>query len=576
MRRPNIILMLSDDSGWGDLSCKGNTNIRTPNLDRLAREGADFDWFYVTPLCAPTRAEVLTGRWFPRTGVKGVSRRAECLNLDERTIGDVFRDAGYRTGYFGKWHSGSAYPYHPNGRGFEEFTGFCCGHWSHYFDSTLEHNGEEFKADGFITDVLTNRAIRYIEEQSRAEEPFLCYLAFNVPHSPFQVPDEWFDRVKDRPITMRNRTPEEEEIDKTRAVLAMCENLDWNVGRVMDAVANAGIEGETIIIYLTDNGPNTARWNGGMRGRKGSVDEGGVRTMCFMRWVGTIAAGLKIDRIAGAVDLLPTLADLSGIGLSPGQPPQEKPLDGVSLKPLLLQQPGGDTWPDRMIYHRSPDGKRASVRTQQYRAGGHEDGLFEMGSDIGQDTNLATARPDEHTRLITALREWQEEMNDYYSESDDDRPLPVGYPEFPVTYLAAQDGLPEGEITWSSIHPNASFFINWRNPADGIEWEIDVHTAGVYAVTVMYTCPVGEESATVHAEFGGSKTSGRISEPFESTLKDNEDRIPRSESYEKEFRPLELGRIDLATGRGRFRLSAEHTPGKTVMDLRAVKLERMS
>lgn len=586
MTRPNIILMLSDDSGWGDLSCKGNTNIRTPNLDRLAREGADFDWFYVTPLCAPTRAEVLTGRWFPRTGVKGVSRRAECLNLDETTIGDVFREAGYKTGYFGKWHSGSAYPYHPNGRGFEEFTGFCCGHWSHYFDSTLEHNGEEFKADGFITDVLTDRAIDFIEEQVHAGEPFLCYLAFNVPHSPFQVPDEWFDRVKDRPITMRNRNPEEEDIEKTRAVLAMCENLDWNVGRVMNAMVDAGIERDTIIIYLTDNGPNTARWNGGMRGRKGSVDEGGVRTMCFMKWEGTIAAGLKIDRIAGAVDLLPTLADLTGIGLSPSETPSlerphrkqptRNPLDGVSLKPLLLQENGADAWPDRMIFHRSPDGKRASVRTQRYRAGGHEDGLYEMDTDIGQDTNLSADRPEEHTSLITALREWQEEMNGYYSESDDDRPLPVGYPEFPVTYLAAQDGLPEGEIIWSSIHPNASFFIDWRNPADGIEWEIDVKTTGEYQVTLMYTCPAGEEGATVHVEYGGAGLSGRISEPFESSLKDKDDRIPRNESYEKEFKPLEIGRIDLSAGRGRLRLSADHTPGMTVMDLRAVKLELMA
>ncbi|MBT3272030.1 MAG: sulfatase-like hydrolase/transferase, partial [Spirochaetales bacterium] len=328
-KRPNIILMLSDDSGWGDLSCKGNKNIYTPNLDKLAGQSADFDWFYVAPLCAPTRAEVLTGRWFPRTGVKGVTRRAECLNLDETTIGDLFQGAGYRTGYFGKWHSGSAYPYHPNGRGFEEFTGFCCGHWSHYFDSTLEHNGTEFKADGYITDVLTDSAVEYIEERAKADEPFFCYLAYNVPHCPFQVPDEWYDRVRNREITMRNRNPEEEDLAKTKAVLAMCENLDWNVGKVMDTVERLGIEEETIIIYLTDNGPNTARWNGGMRGRKGHVDEGGVRTMFFMQWKGMIEAGMRVDRIAGAVDLVPTLADLAGIDGS-----TEKPLDGVSLKPL--------------------------------------------------------------------------------------------------------------------------------------------------------------------------------------------------------------------------------------------------
>ena len=570
MTQPNIIFMLSDDSGWGDLSCRGNTNIHTPNLDRLARDGADFNWFYVTPLCAPTRAEILTGRWFPRTGVKGVTRRAECLNLDETTIGDVFLKGGYRTGYFGKWHSGSAYPYHPNGRGFEEFTGFCCGHWSHYFDSTLEHNGDEFMADGFITDVLTNSAIEYIKEQADGGNLFLCYLAFNVPHSPFQVPDEWYNRVRGREITMHNRNPEDEDIKKTKAVLAMCENLDWNVGRVMDTVEGLGIQEDTILIYLTDNGPNTARWNGGMRGRKGSVDEGGVRTMFFMRWTGSIESGLHIDRIAGAVDLLPTLADLAGIEVLP-----EQSLDGVSLKPLLLKNES-DEWPDRMIFSRSPDGKRASVRTQRFRAGGHKNGLYELSQDIGQNRSLAKEFPEEHHRLTEALSAWQSEMNRYYSESNDDRPLPVGYQEFPLTYLAAQDGIPEGDITWSSIHPNASYFENWKNPAHGIEWEVNVRTAGEYEVTIMYTCPVGDEGAELLAECADQRLSAKVIEPFDPPLYDRQDRIPRIVAYEKQFKPLTMGRIYLTPGRGKFRLSARHSPGKTIMDLRVVKLELIS
>lgn len=558
--------MLSDDSGWGDLSCKGNTNIYTPNLDRMAAGGADFDWFYVTPLCAPTRAEILTGRWFPRTGVKGVTRRAECLNLDETTIGDLFQQGGYRTGYFGKWHSGSAYPYHPNGRGFEEFAGFCCGHWSHYFDATLEHNGEEFKSDGYITDVLTDHALGYIEENAHGEDPFFCFLAYNVPHQPFQVPDAWFDKVKDREIEMLNRNPDEEDLAKTKAVLAMCENLDWNVGRVAEAVSRLEIGNDTIIIYLSDNGPHTARWNGGMRGRKGSVDEGGVRTMCFVNWAETIPSGTRVEEIAGGVDLLPTLADFANI-------PIPDNLDGISLKPLLLGETAEDEWPDRMIFSRSPEGSAASVRTQRFRAGGHENGLYDLVEDIGQNNNLAAELPDEHRTLTAVLRGWQDEMDRYYSTGNEDRPLPVGYPEFPATFLAAQDGIPEGEINWSSIHPNASYFENWRNPEHGIEWHIDIKTAGKYQITIMYTCPEGEEGAKVSAECDGRRITAEITEPFDPPHRNGHDRIPRIVSYEKEFRPLEMGTMPLTAGRKRFRLSAQHTPGKTVMDLRAIKVE---
>ena len=564
-RGPNVVLILTDDQGWGDLSCKGNSNLHTPNIDRLASEGADFDWFYVTPLCAPTRAEILTGRYFPRTGVRGVTRRAECLHLDETTIGDVFRAGGYSTGYFGKWHSGSVYPYHPNGRGFEEFVGFCCGHWSHYFDSTLEHNGVEFKADGYITDFFAERAMQFIEE--KREEPFFCYLALNVPHSPFQVPDQWYDRVRDREIGMRNRDPDQEDVNVTRAVLAMCENIDWNVGRVVGKIDDLGLSDDTVVLYLTDNGPNSWRWNGGMRGRKGSVDEGGVRTMCFMRWCNHIRAGLTVDRISGAVDLLPTLSDFAGIDCRTG-----KALDGTSLKPLLLEETDPAQWPDRMIFARSPNGKRASVRTQAYRAGGHRHGLYEMAADIGQDRDLSGERPDVHRELTTALADWQAEMNRFYDESNDDRPLLVGYEEFPHVYLAAQDGLPEGDITWSSIHPNASFFVKWGDPDHGIDWDIDVQRAGRYEVTLMYTCRAQDVGAEVAVSFAGEELAGVVSEAFESPLKDQDDRVQRSESYEKEFRPLTLGEIRLARKRGTFRLRAVTKPGEYVMDLRAIRL----
>src|SRR5262245_50572462 len=180
--KPNVVVFLSDDQGWGDLSIHGNTNLSTPNVDSLARDGALFERFFVCPVCSPTRAEFLTGRYHPRGGVRNVTSGGERLNLDEKTIADTLKAAGYATACFGKWHNVSLYPYHPNGRGFDEYYGFTSGHWGEYFDPPLEHNGRPVRGQGFIADDLTGRAIDFIDKSSA--KPFFCYLAFNTPHSP--------------------------------------------------------------------------------------------------------------------------------------------------------------------------------------------------------------------------------------------------------------------------------------------------------------------------------------------------------------------------------------------------------
>src|SRR5262249_45488960 len=195
-RRPNVVIVLADDQGWGDLSLNGNTNLRTPHVDSLAADGARFERFFVQPVCSPTRAEFLTGRWHPRCGVSGVSTGAERLDLDERTIADAFRAAGYATGCFGKWHNGSQYPYHPNGRGFAEYYGFTSGHWGEDFDPHLDHNGHSVRGRGYITDDLTERAIAFLTKNAEEGRPFFCYLAFNTPHSPMQVPDAYWERFE--------------------------------------------------------------------------------------------------------------------------------------------------------------------------------------------------------------------------------------------------------------------------------------------------------------------------------------------------------------------------------------------
>ncbi len=187
--RPNVIVILSDHQGWGDLSFTGNRNLQTPNIDQIASEGASFENFYVQPVCSPTRAEFLTGRYSFRGGIRSTSEGGERLDADETTIADVFKAAGYQTAAYGKWRNGMRHPYHPNARGFDDFYGFCSGHWGNYFSPMLERNGEIVKGEGFVIDDLTDKGIEFIEKNK--DQPFFLYLPYNTPHSPMQVPDKW-------------------------------------------------------------------------------------------------------------------------------------------------------------------------------------------------------------------------------------------------------------------------------------------------------------------------------------------------------------------------------------------------
>lgn len=562
MPRPNVILILTDDQGWGDLSRSGNTNISTPHIDQLAADGAILDQFFVQPLCAPTRAEILTGRCYRRTGVKGVSLGAERLNLDEVTIADLFKAQGYKTGCFGKWHSGQQYPYHPNGRGFEEFKGYCCGHWSHYFDSTIEHNGIEFKSEGYLTDALTNFALDYIT--ANKDTPFFCYLPLNTPHSPFQVPDAYFNTFANHPVPLRATAADAEVLDKTRAALAMCENIDWNVGRVLDHLKETGLENDTIVIFLSDNGPNGHRWNGEMTGIKGQAEEGGVRSPCSITWPGHIPEGLIIDRIAGSIDLLPTLADFCGVEIT-----GNKPLDGISLVPLLTGTAGPADWPDRLIFAREANSRgTTSVRDQHYRAGGNLGGLYHMSSDIGQANDLSLEKPELYQKLMGAIADWKQELpvTGVYSA------LPVGFDEFPHAYIPTQDASLSGGLNRSSVHPNCSFIIDWEDPAAIVTWDLDVVHSGEYEVTLMYACPEHEIGSTIEVRCEDSRVTVQLSEAFNPPLLDQDDRYPRDESYEKAFKPLVMGTLKLGKGQRELVMTCVEKAGRIVGEVRALKL----
>jgi arylsulfatase A-like enzyme len=560
-KRPNVVVLLADDQGWGDLSFNGNTNISTPNIDSLGKKGAVLEHFYVCPVCSPTRAEFLTGRWHPRGGVWNVSLGGERLNLDEKTIADTFTAAGYQTAAFGKWHNGMQYPYHPRGRGFGEYYGFCSGHWGDYFDAPLEHNGVLVKGDGYIADDFTKHALKFIEENR--ERPFFCYVPYNTPHWPAQAPDEFWAPFANKEITMRSKMPQE-NIGDTRASLAMTANLDWNVGRILKRLDELKLAEDTIVIYFSDNGPNTWRWNGGMKGKKASTDEGGVRAPFFIRWPRHIRKGIHVQSIAGAVDLLPTLADLCNVPII-----SHKPLDGRSLKPMLTGFPKAE-WPDRMIF--SHWGGNVSVRTQTHRLDnmGH---LFDMLADPGQDHDISKEQPEVTARLAKAVADYRAEVLPGIADKEL-KPFTVGYPEFPITQLPARDGLPHGGVQRSSKAPNCSFFTNWTKAEDSITWDIEVANAGKYEAVVYYTCAAADVGSKVELSFNGARSGTTVSEAWNPPLHGMEhDRSPReAESFVKEFKPLKFGTLDLQPGHGQLTLKALSVPGKSVMDVRLIFL----
>ena len=560
--RPNVVVFLADDQGYGDFSVTGNTNLHTPNIDQLAADGAFLSNFYVSPVCSPTRAEFLTGRYHLRMGVTETTEGKERFDLGETTIAEVFQAAGYATAAFGKWHSGMQYPYHPNGRGFDEFYGFCSGHWGDYFSPPLERNGQLVRGNGFLPDDLTDHAMAFIEQNKT--RPFFIYIPYNTPHSPMQVPDEYWNRFKDKSLLLRGTEPDRENIEHTRAALAMCENIDWNVGRVLAKLMEAGLEKDTIVLYFNDNGPNGNRWRDGLRGQKGSTDEGGVRSPLFIKWPGVIPPGKKITDIAAAIDLLPTLADLAGIPAA-----TQHPVDGISLKTTLLA--GKPSLPDRVIFSHWKG--RFSARDHQYRYT-HNHELHDLNIDPGQKVDLAKEKPEVAAAFKQRIEQWKTEMASGGSVRS--HTFPVGHPKFKYTQLPARDGTAHGGIQRSNRFPNSSFFTKWNSLAGKITWPIEVIADGSFQVEIYYSCPPGSEGSELKLSFGESSLLTRIKDPHHPPLIGMQnDRVARSESYEKDFKPLQAGVITLKQGKGELSLQALSMPGTEVMDFRMLMLTRI-
>ena len=560
--KPNIILIVTDDQGWGDLSFNGNSNLQTPNLDNLAKNGVSFENFYVQPVCSPTRAEILCGRQFRRLGVYATSAGGERLNLGETTLAEVFKKAGYKTAAYGKWHSGMQAPYHPNSRGFDDFYGFASGHWGNYFDPLLEHNGKLVKGNGFIVDELTDKGLDFISKNR--ERPFLLYLPYNTPHSPMQVPDKYWNKFQNRQLSKKHTDTTLEDISFTKAALAMVENIDNNVGRITNKLKELNLEENTILVYLSDNGPNGWRWNAGMRGKKGSTDEGGVRSPLFISWKNTIPGSKSITQIASAIDILPTLAGLADIEIK-----TINPLDGTNLEPLIFEE--NPIWKPRYIYNNW--NQKTSVRSQDFRLD-DKNRLYHIPTDIGQTRDVSKEYPDDYDSLLRAKELWLKELPIPTTEI---RPFTIGHPSMNTTQLPARDGISHGGIERSNKYPNCSFFTNWKSPEDYISWDVDVLTEGSYEVILYYSCAKKNVGATILVELDSNSLSKKITEFHDPPITGMEnDRIPRIESYIKDFKPLSMGIIKLQKGRGKLKLRASQIPGEGAIDFRLLLFEKRS
>ena len=471
---PNVLLIMTDDQGWGDIRIHGNPLIDTPTIDSLFKESIVFNKFMVCPLSAPTRASLLTGRYHLKTGVTGVDSGKENLNPEETTLAELFRAAGYATGCFGKWHNGAYYPYTPNGQGFDEFYGFCCGHWSNYFNPILQHNEDMVQAEGYITDILTDAAIEFISQHKR--EPFFCYVPYNAPHSPFQVPDEYFNKYKSLLV------PDDEESKKLASIYAMVECVDYNVSRLLATLDKLDIRENTIVVFMTDNGPVHVRnrFNGNMRGTKGSVHEEGVRVPFYINWKGHFSHRI-VNELYAHIDVLPTLMDLCGIN----EYETSYPIDGISMLPAIN---GSKSRQEREIFtHRLRNNlyfESGGLRTGSFRLvlekGRTE--LYNMIMDPGEKNNIFDSTNIDHLNLKKEYISWFESAKQGLAS---DNAIPVGYDNARQVRIPSPEGEMYGRLKCYG-YPNQNWTNHFMTPSDSLSFEINVIENGSYAFYIDY------------------------------------------------------------------------------------------
>lgn len=555
-KQPNVVLILADDQGWGDLSMHGNPWVKTPNIDCLAKEGTEFSNFYVSPLCAPSRAEILTGRYHLKTGVVSVSRGLEILNTEEITLGELFKANGYKTGIFGKWHNGEHYPNTPNDQGFDEFLGFCAGHWSNYFNTDLDHNGKMVKTKGYITDVLADAAINFIDKNK--DKPFFCYVPFNAPHSPFQVPDKYFNKYKAKNLT-----------DELACVYGMVDNMDENIGRILGFLKQNNLGENTIVIFLSDNGPNTVRYNADLRDIKGSVHEGGVKVPFIIKWKNNLPTNKKVNTPSTGVDIYPTLRALCKLKAF-----QTKPLNGIDISPLILNS--NATLTNRNLFThvnfmQVPVNKNlGGFRDNQFRfvLQNNKPELYDLKADASEKINLAGENQATTEKYLNEYELWfakQSEALEYFQ--------PILISQKGAELFGYEADISKG-LKFKEGHGWAHDWIaGWTSTKDSIYWNIDCKKAGYYNLKLTYLCKKEEIGSTLQIKVGQQTLKKIVDKAFESKVIFSPDRVPRKEVYEMEkWGELCSGSIYIPAGKTSLSIKASKIKHKNAVELYSVKI----
>ncbi len=502
-KRPNVVLLVSDDQGFGDLSLHGNPLLKTPNLDRIAREGMEFTQFHVNPVCSPTRSSLLTGRYYYRTGVVDTYLGRSMMYNDEVTIAEVLQGAGYRTGIFGTWHLGDHYPLRPTEQGFAEVLVHEGGgiaqpsdppDGNSYFNPKLMHNGKPEQRKGYCTDVFFNAALDFIS--ANKAQPFFTYIATNAPHSPLQVAESYVAPYRNKGV--------DETTAKTYGMVA---NLDENVGRLLAHLKKEGVDDNTILIFLSDNGPTPARFNAGMRGLKGTVYEGGIRTPLFIRWPAKVTAGAKVDRLVAHIDLFPSLLEACGVRQNP-TPALTSKIDGISFYPLLTNvltnAAAAEAWPDRTLYfqwHRGDRGelyRSCAARSQRYKlVDGKE--LYDLAQDPAESQDVASKMPERVAEMRAGYEAW---FHDVAATRNFEPPrIYLGTKFENPVLLTRQD--------WRG--QNAS----WEPGGLGY-WEVDIRSAGEYECTLIF--PEAATAGKAWITLGGAKAEGRVEQGAKTVI----------------------------------------------------------
>lgn len=557
-KNPNILVILTDDQGYGDLGIHGNEKINTPVLDLFFQSNTRIPQFYVSPVCAPTRASLLTGRYYQRAGVHGVTRGRERMKAEEQTIANILQEAGYSTGIFGKWHNGGNYPYHPLARGFDHFTGFASGHYSNYFDTTIEKDGKDFVAKGYLPDVITDEAIDFIASSEQQDKPFFCFVTYQTPHTPLHVPDSYFDPYKAKGLD-----------DFTAAIYGMCENIDDNFGRLLEQLQNLGLKEDTLVVFLTDNGPLTVRYNDGLKGRKGTVDEGGVRVPFAISWPGNIPDSQVIEGAWAHMDLLPTLLELTGLEVAP-----KNTLDGTSFAAHLMGAP-------KLLKRTLYDNWGGRVRLQRDSLLLTQNGLYDLKNDREQQNNLKDSHPELLQQLQSEFDQWQESL----PPKPEILPFQLGLLVSPAVILEASQALlqPPFEfrkdrrhtgIAYHSLHGWAHDWIDfWTKKEAYAQWEVEALEETTYEVYMEYGLDPENENTVLELTAMSEKLLVKGIPVFEPIPLPDYDRVKRTqEAPAMKWNLHKVGELTFPKGRYPLTLKTLQMGNTKSLELKSLRL----